>query len=116
MINGERLRAARLAKGYTLQELGDYVGLSRASISCYENEKRAPQVKTIKDLIEVLGVSADYLLGADVIVLDKEAKQFKTMTNAEIYFIGELRKNRIIYEMLFQDPKRGVELIKKKLG
>lgn len=116
MIIGERLKKARLAKGLTLQKLGDKVGLSKATLSCYENETRSPQIRTVKDLMGVLGVSADYLLGTDIIASEKDTKQFQTITKEEMYFLNEIRKNRIVYEMLFQDPKRGIELIYKKLG
>ena len=39
---GERLRLARLLKGYTLQELGDAVCVTRQSIHQYESDVRAP--------------------------------------------------------------------------
>ena len=38
------------------------------------------------------------------------------MTNEEVTFINELRKDKLVYEILFEDPKRGSELIKKKIG
>ena len=34
----------------------------------------------------------------------------------EIEFIDELRKDKLIYEILFQNPKRGIEIIKQRIG
>jgi hypothetical protein len=38
------------------------------------------------------------------------------MTKEEVTFIDELRKDKIVYEMLFQDPKKGSDLVKKKFN
>ena len=38
------------------------------------------------------------------------------MTNEEVRFIEELKKDKLVYNILFEDPKRGVDLIKKKIG
>ena len=31
-------------------------------------------------------------------------------------FIEELKKDKMVYDILFEDPKRGADLIKKKIG
>ncbi len=41
MLN-ERIRALRLAKGLTLQQVGDVFGISRASVSAWENGVAKP--------------------------------------------------------------------------
>ncbi|WP_141125014.1 helix-turn-helix transcriptional regulator, partial [Salmonella enterica] len=54
---GERLRLARLLKGYTLQELGDAVAVTRQSIHQYESDARAPAHDIRNALAELLQVS-----------------------------------------------------------
>lgn len=118
MVIGSRLREARKRQNLSQEELGKLLGLSKAAISLYENEKRNPNLETIIEMIYILGVSSDYLLGADVIVEIKDAKapKYRTFTKEEVAFINELRKDAILYQILFRDYKRGVELVKQKIG
>jgi transcriptional regulator with XRE-family HTH domain len=118
LLKGNRLREARKNRHLTQSELGNLVGVGKSAICCYEKETRNPTIETIIEFMEVLGVSADYLLGVDNIIKTVNNKDitYKTMTNEEVKFIEELRKDKLVYEMLFQDPKKGSDLIKKKLG
>ena len=57
----ERLREAR---GAILQDkFAEMIGVSRASLSYYENGSRTPDIETLKRIHEVTGVSVYYLLG-----------------------------------------------------
>ncbi len=118
MINGIRLMNLRKEKGLTQQELGKMVGVSKSAICCYEKELRCPPLETILDFMYIFAVSADYLLGADKLVEinDGKNKIYKPITKEEIKFIEELKKDKMIYNILFENPKRGADLIKKKLG
>lgn len=118
MVVGARLKEARRNQNLSQEELGKLLGLSKSAISLYENEKRNPSLENIIEMMYILGVSADYLLGTDVIVEVKDANipKFRAFTKDEVAFINELRKDRILYEMLFRDSKRGVEIIKQRIG
>jgi transcriptional regulator with XRE-family HTH domain len=118
MIIGKRLREERIKTHLTQTELGDLVGVGKSAICCYEKETRNPTIETIIELMQVLGVSADYLLGADNLVKTVENKHthYRAMTKEEVTFVDELRKDKIVYEMLFQDPKKGSDLVKKKFN
>ena len=60
---GKRVAAARQQRGFTQRELADLIGTSRQMVDYLEH--RATNVKSdmIVKLAEVLGVSADELLG-----------------------------------------------------
>jgi len=118
MLKGNRLKSARKKCGLTQAQLGDLIGVGKSAICCYEKETRNPSVESIIDLIYALGVSADYLLGTDKIIKTEvvDNPKYRTMTNEEVAFIDELRKDKLVYEILFEDPKRGSDLIKKKIG
>lgn len=60
---GQRLRALRIARGRTRQDMADLLGYSRVAYGYYENDSRAPSLNTIVKLCDSLHVSADYLLG-----------------------------------------------------
>ena len=115
MLVGSRLRECRVNNNYSQEALAKELGLSKSAISLYENEKRNPNLETVIELMYLLGVSADYLLGADAIVEVKDVKtpKFAFLTKDELAFINELRKDKIHYDILFRDYKRGVEYIKR---
>lgn len=118
MIIGSRLRAKRKELGLTQEELGKLIGVGKAAMCCYEKETRNPTLENIIELIQILGVSADYLLGTDVILkttYDKKIR-YRALTKEEETFLNELKKDKILYNILFQDPKKGCDLIKKKIG
>lgn len=117
MIIGSRLKKARKKMGFTQEQLGNLIGVKKSTICSYEKETRNPTIDNIIEMIYALGVSADYLLGTDQIIKTEivEDPQYRTMTNEEIMFIDILRKDKMVYEILFEDPKRGTDLIKKKL-
>ena len=118
MLKGNRLIEARKRKGLTQSDLGNLVGVGKSAICCYEKETRNPTLETIIEFMHVLGVTADYLLGTDnlIKVESNEAQEYRTMTKEEVMFIDELRKDKLVYEILFEDPKRGSELVKKRIG
>ena len=118
MFSGQRLKEARLKMNFTQEQLGDIVGVTKGSISLYESGKRTPKLETMLEFVYALGVSADYLLGADIIVevKDLEDPKYRVFTEDEVKFIEELRKDDFIYNVLFQNPKEGIEIIKKRIG
>jgi len=118
VINGERLKNLRIGKGLNQQELADMIGGCKSLISCYENGKRNPSLENIIAFMQIFGVSADYLIGADNLIktVENGEESYKLISSDEIKFIEELRKNKLVYDILFTDPKRGAELINNKLG
>lgn len=118
MLVGSRLKKARKSRGYTQEELGKLIGVGKSAICCYEKETRNPTLESVLELVYALGVTADYLLGTDEIIKTEvvETPEYRTMTKEEVMFINEIRKDKMLYEILFDDPKRGSDLIKKKLG
>ena len=69
--------------------------------------------------MNIFAVTSDYLLGTDEIVtfVDNENNhKHVTMTKEEVAFINELKKNKMVYDILIPDTKRGMEIIKGKIG
>ena len=117
-MNGNRLKELRKNKGLTQEALGNLLGVTKASICCYEKETRTPPVETIIDMMALYNVSSDYLIGADNIITieDNNTKKNEVISKEEFEFIKELRKNKYLAEILLEDPKRSIELIDKKIG
>lgn len=58
-----RLRFLREERGLTQAELGQVLGLSKQTISSYENRGSNPDPKTLQQLAAFFAVTTDYLLG-----------------------------------------------------
>ena len=118
MFRGDRLKEKRLAKGLTQKDLGDIVGVTKAAICFYEKGKRNPSLENIIEFIQIFGVTSDYLLGADTLIktVTDEAYEATPMSKEEVMFIEELRKDKFVCDILFEEPKRGAELVRKKIG
>ena len=63
MLN-ERIRKLRLAKGLTLQQVGDVFGISPASVSSWEKGINFPDGRKLQKLAETLGVSVSDLVNS----------------------------------------------------
>jgi len=62
----ERLKNLRLAKGLTLQQVGDVFGISKASISSWESGRSHPDHKKLEKLAELLGTTVQFLVAGNV--------------------------------------------------
>jgi transcriptional regulator with XRE-family HTH domain len=65
MLN-ERLKNLRLAKGLTLQQVGDTFGISKASISSWESGRSNPDHKKLETLAELLGTTVQFLIAGNI--------------------------------------------------
>ena len=62
---GNRIREIRKAKGLTMKQLGDAIGLAESTISHYEKSRRQPPNDTVFKLADFFGVTVGYLLGVE---------------------------------------------------
>ena len=61
-VLGQRIRHFRTARGYTLDELGERVGVTASQLSLVENGKREAKVSLLNSLAEHLDVELTELL------------------------------------------------------
>ncbi len=71
---GDKLRALRMKKNLTQNDLAARLGIVGASVSSYEKNKQYPSVEVLIQLCQTFDVSADYLLGLS------DDKNFNTST------------------------------------
>lgn len=67
----ERIRNLRLAKGLTMDELANEIGVTKSRVNMWENAGSVPKEDVLIKLSRFFGVSVDYLLGND----DMEGKE-----------------------------------------
>lgn len=59
---GQRLRAARGALGYSQEQIGDAVGVTKATVSKWELDQAQPSLDGLRRLRELLRISLDSLI------------------------------------------------------
>ena len=64
-VLGERLREARERRGWRPEDVAVALRRSASAIVAYEHGSRVPRADVLAQLAQVLGVSADWLLGLD---------------------------------------------------
>ena len=58
---GDKLKALRVERNLTQDELAKILGTSKQVISRYENNLRSPKVDVVSQYADLLGISVDYL-------------------------------------------------------
>ena len=74
----------RLRKGYTQEQVAQYLMISRAAYTNIENGKRDPDTKTLQMLSDLFDVTVDELLGLNVDEKDKRTKSSPKTFEARI--------------------------------
>lgn len=81
-FQGERLKSARLLRGLTLAALQDLTGISKQSISLYENDDNEPGYERGFKLAQALHVPYDFFLQKDTCETKTSATYFRSLTSA----------------------------------
>ena len=63
LLFNERLREIRISQGLSQVELAKKLGVTKQSVSNWENDNIQPSIEMLIKIALCLGVSADYLLG-----------------------------------------------------
>lgn len=66
MSFGDRLKDVRKRRNLSQQELADQLGTTKQVISRYERNQRDPKSSLVLSWAQALGVSYEYLIGADI--------------------------------------------------
>lgn len=82
MLN-ERIRLLRMEKGISQIQLADALGVTKQSISNWENDNIQPSIEMLVKLSKFFDVSTDYLLGLD----EKRSLNIENLTDKQISHI-----------------------------
>ncbi len=86
----ERLTKLRLARGWTKKEISVRIGKSQQTVGKWENGTNAPKFKDLVKLVELFGVTSDYLLGLS----DTPSKHaYPPFNDDKEEYVGEMFKH-----------------------
>lgn len=115
MFIGSRIKELRKQHGFTQQQLGNLINVTKVSISCYENGSRIPNLDTFIDLVNTLNTTPDYLLGRDIKVIAENEDDYSiVLPKIDIQIMKELSNEKKLLNFLRENPKRGIEYLSKK--
>ena len=87
---GERVKELRNNQGWTQQELGNRLGVSKQSVSNWENGNIMPSIDLLVKLSDLFQVPTDYLLGNNsaltIDITDLDAEQQAMIQRMIAYF------------------------------
>ncbi len=115
MLLGKRIKELRLKYGYTQEQLGKLINVTKVSVCCYEKGSRMPTLDTLNDICKVFDVTFNYLFGQDSYVVSESNEECIHLSKEEVTFIKEVRNYPNIYSKVIDDPKRIVEFIDHKM-
>ena len=64
-VISERIKELRIAKGLNQVELGEKLGVTKQSVSNWENDNIQPSIEMLLKISHEFSVSTDYLLGEE---------------------------------------------------
>ncbi len=112
----KRFKKLRVDSGYTQEQLGKLLNVTKVSICNYEKGNRMPSIDTLVVIANLFKVDLDYLIGTDNYVVSEDDEHYGIrMATEEIELVKELRKHNDLYNSLIDDSKRTIELIEKKI-
>lgn len=86
MEMNEKIKARREELGLTLQEVGDHLGVSKATVQRYESgEIKNLKLESIEKLAQMLGITPAFLMGWE----EKENKKQNQLETIAAHFEGE---------------------------
>lgn len=85
MLN-RRIRELRQSRGFSQVELASKLGVTKQSVSNWENDNIQPSIEMLIQLAKVFSVSTDYLLGLD----DVHYLQVDGLSSAEVAHIQQI--------------------------
>lgn len=86
---GERLKTARESQKLTQEKLAEKIDVRASTIGMYEQNRREPDLATLKKLSNELAISLDYLLNTDA--KKSEEKNTFELSKTEILLLKKYR-------------------------
>lgn len=93
-------RLRELRGDMTQAEFAEVIGISRGSVSFYENEERTADIEVLSSISKKFNVSVDYLLGNTEIKNNDHQVVFNEELTELAYFLNKYEKDRMTRRLL----------------
>ena len=115
MILGYRLKELRKNNNMSQAQLGLLLGVSKVSISGYENGTRIPSMQILIMILNIFNISADFILGRELnIVCESDNSEITSVAKEDIDIIKEIKSRPSLYNKIAENPKRFFANVDKK--
>lgn len=102
---GEKMKKARLKRGYTQEYMAEKLGVNKGTVSHYEKGKTFPNEEKLVRVSKVLNVSFDYLLGEQSDIDALPEKRIGTFQNEEVDVMDNAISKPPLVEKCTQEEK-----------
>lgn len=121
-IFGERIRELREQRDLSMQELANFLEVSKSSVNMWENAGVVPREPILKKISQAFGVTIDYLLGNTT--LEQEKERIDNLNDINVLFqefLGNLSEEelekfiKMLELMNLMDPNNKVDNLSSQL-
>ncbi|MBQ8617560.1 MAG: helix-turn-helix transcriptional regulator [Clostridia bacterium] len=112
VIFPERLKFARDKLGVSQEEFARRLGISRASLTLYENGKRVPDIAVLEKIYRETGVSLYFLLGISDVESDSyiSINEATGLSQKSIETLCESESIQIFANTIFEQPDKAEKM------
>lgn len=114
VIFRQRLREIRKKRGYTQEDVGKGIFMSKNEICAYERGTRCPPLEILIRLAEFLEVDFLWLIGKELNCITGSDK-LVNLSEKDMKILNTLKSNPKVYEKFLEDPERTLKSIESKL-
>ncbi len=112
MIIGSKVKDKRTKLGISQAKLGEMLGVTKVSVCGYEKGTRTPTLQNFVDLLDILSMDANELLGREVKAVSENEEQYTAyVSKKDLQILKELKTHRKLYNSMMEDPRRTIELL-----
>ena len=117
MFDGRIVKELRISLGLTQQQLGDLIGVNKASICGYEKNTKKPKYDKLIKLSEALNTTPNYLMGMEqTVTINEDTEEYNvSISKKDIEIIKAIKKSYELYEKFCENPKRIVDKLTRIL-
>ncbi|MBR3898101.1 MAG: helix-turn-helix transcriptional regulator [Bacilli bacterium] len=113
---GQRIKEARKKLGITQVELAHQIGVEPAEISQYETDKRTPRWDKFNKLLDVLGVTADYMLGREVTAVSDDEEYKIKLSKSDLHLLNIIKSYPKFYKKISNEPERKIKYLDSNIN
>lgn len=116
MLLGRRLKEARKNMGYTQADLGKQLGVTKVTICGYEKGTRVPSLGIFLQLLDILQVEPNYLLGRDTLISEEITEYKIRVAKEDMKILKEIKNNATVYSKFLDNTNGVINFIERKLN